>query len=86
MRGAYSRRCVATEGDQPRWLRGRMWAVCDRVDEWAGWDLASTGLMLASVLAAGCACALWLLSAGAASTPCRALLLAASLSVCKLMF
>ena len=84
MRGAYSRRCVATEGDQPRWLRGRMWAACDRVDAWAGWDLASTGLMIVAALVAGCASTLWLLSASAVSVPCW--LLVVCVCVCKLMF
>lgn len=70
MHGAYSRRCVATEGDQPRWLRGRMWAVCDRVDAWVGWDLASTGVMIVAASAVGCAGALWLLLASTGSVPC----------------
>ena len=83
MRGAYSRRSAATEGDQPRWLRGRMWAVCDGVDAWIGWDLASTGLMIAAALVTGCASALWLLSASTVSVPCVA---AGLLFVCKLMF
>jgi hypothetical protein len=69
MRGAGSRRGVATERDQPRWLRRRVQAVCDRVDGFVGSDLASTGLMLLVVTVAACASMLWLAAASTLAVP-----------------
>lgn len=69
MLGVGSRRGVATERDQPRWLRRRMQAVCDRVDGYMGSDLASTGLVLLAAAVAVCAGVLWLATASTVAVP-----------------
>jgi hypothetical protein len=82
MYGVYSRRWASTESDQPRWLRRCVGTVCDFVDSRAGWDLASTVLVLGLVLALAGVGTGWLVARSSFSVVCATACLGVECLVC----
>lgn len=69
MRGGYFKQGAAAERDQAGWVRGRLRAACDVVDNLCGWDLASTSVLFFVCLLSFAGLLLWLFSQWWAAVP-----------------